>query len=204
MSDHTIRFQFNPLKTAQAAQKLLSMAGGKLNYMVLVKLLYLADRTAIMELETPITGDRMASLPHGPVLSHILDVIRWGPIYEHDAPWFRAVSPPEGYDVKKLEDVGDGELSNAEEEILIRTFQEHGSKTWEQLSRFSHSLPEWIDPNGSSVPIPFENLLLLGGKRPEDLVRIRKEICSLQQIDEEIVRFRAVSSAENREVALAV
>ncbi len=203
MSDHTIKFNFNSTKAAQAAYKLLSLAGGKLNYMVFVKLLYLADRAALMELESPITGDRPASLPHGPVLSHILDLIRCGPIYENDAPWFRAVSAPRGYDVERLEDVGDGELSNAEEEILKRTFEQHGRKTWQELSRFTHELPEWTNPGGSSVPIPFENILLLAGKTPEDLQRIREELASLQKIDDELDEYRLHAASDHADLALA-
>jgi uncharacterized phage-associated protein len=189
VSDHTIKFKFSSTKAAQAAYRLLSMAGGKLNYMVLVKLLYLADRKALMELESPITGDRLTSLPHGPVLSHILDLIHFGPIYETDAPWFRAVSPPLGYDVERLEDIGDGELSNAEDEILKRTFEEYGRKSWQELSRLTHDLPEWVNPMGSCAPIPYENVLLLAGKTPEDLQRIREELATLQKIDSDLNEY---------------
>ena len=54
------------------------------------------------------------ALPCGPVLSRILNLIRGGPTNEEDAPWFDAVSAPEGYDVKALGDAGDDELSGAE------------------------------------------------------------------------------------------
>jgi uncharacterized phage-associated protein len=202
VSDHTIKFQFNSTKAAQAAYRLLSMAGGKLNYMVLVKLLYLADRKALMELESPITGDRLTSLPHGPALSHILDLIRFGPIYESDAPWFRAVSPPIGYDVQRLEDIGDGELSNAEDQILKRTFEEYGTKTWQELSRLTHDLPEWTNPIGSSIPIPFENVLLLAGKTSEDLQRIREELAALRKVDSDLTEY-VCKVADHADLALA-
>src|SRR5882724_9983880 len=110
MSDQPIGFRFNAKKSAQAAYKLLMLSGGCRNYMELVKLLYLSDRQALLRLESQITGDRLAALPYGPVLSHILDLIRWGPMKEEDAPWFDAVSPPCGYDVKALADCGEDEL----------------------------------------------------------------------------------------------
>lgn len=195
MSDHSIRFRFNALKTAQAAFKLLDMAGGRLNYMVLVKLLYLADREAIMRLECPITGDSPFSLPYGPVLSRVLGLIRNGPTQEEDESWFSAVSPPQGYDVEKLTDLGDSELSNAEEHILLQIFEDHGKKTWQELSRFTHDLAEWTDPHGSAVPIPFETILLLAGKSENDLARIRKQTAAFRQIDEEIAAYSSLDCA---------
>jgi hypothetical protein len=204
MSDHSIKFRFNALKAAQTAFKVLSMAGGRLNYMVLVKLLYLADREAIMKLECPITGDRLVSLPHGPILSHVLDLIKNGPIYEQDEPWFRAISPPSGYDVEKRDNLGDSELSNAEEQILLQTFADHGKKTWQELSKFTHELPEWTDPEGSSAPIAFETILLLAGKSQDDLARIRKQIAVFRQIDKDIAAYSVEEAAESRDCALAV
>src|SRR6266550_2674945 len=116
--DRAIKFRFNANKAAQAANKLLRWSGGERNYMELVKLLYLADRESLLRLESPITGDRIMALPLGLVLSHVLDLIRWGPSNEEDAPWFEAVSAPCGYDVKALGDFGNDELSGAEEKIL--------------------------------------------------------------------------------------
>jgi len=42
-----------------------------MKYLGLLKLLYLADRDALKEIERPITGDRYFSLKNGPVLSRV-------------------------------------------------------------------------------------------------------------------------------------
>jgi hypothetical protein len=60
-----IRFRFNAKKAAEAANRILKLSGGERNYMELVKLLCLADREALVRFESPITGDRVAALPHG-------------------------------------------------------------------------------------------------------------------------------------------
>ena len=190
MNDQPIRFRFNAKKAAQAASKLLRLSGGQRNYMELVKLLYLADREALVRLHCQVTGDQLAALPFGLVLSHILDLIRWGPINEEDAPWFEAVSPPFGYDVKSIADAGDDELSGAECQILEEVFAKYGSKNWKELSRLTHALPEWVDPNGGRIPISAEQILKLEGKSPEEIEHIRGELAAYEQLDRELSVYR--------------
>ena len=46
-----------------------------LTVLQLVKLLYFVDREALLRRGAPVTGDRMVSMDHGPVLSTTLDLI---------------------------------------------------------------------------------------------------------------------------------
>ena len=63
-----MRFIFQEEKAAQAAGYLLNKYPSKShNLMALLKMLYLADRMALVETGYPITGDRMVSMPNGPV-----------------------------------------------------------------------------------------------------------------------------------------
>ena len=196
MTESPLRFKFNAKKAAQAAGKLLSLSGGERNYMELLKLLYLADRLALVQLGAPITGDRFYSLPHGPVLSRILNLINHGPINENDAPWFDVVSPPVGYDVKQLRDIGEDELSNAEARILLEVFSSYGNLDWKELSRFTHGLPEWIDPGMGSHPISVEQVLLLSGKSDETIRRIKQNQRLFEQLDREIESYELVADFE--------
>jgi uncharacterized phage-associated protein len=184
-----ISFCFNAKKAAQAANKLLVLSGGQRNYMELVKLLYLSDREALICLHAPITGDQFSALPYGPVLSRILNLIRFGPVNPKDGPWFDAISPPIGYDVKSLGDCGDDELSGAEEQILSEVFAKFGKMNWKELSVLTHELPEYIDPNGGSLPIPPEHILLLEGKSKEKIEIIRSEVALFACLDNEIAQF---------------
>lgn len=59
---------FNELKTAQASAYLLHKAGGTMEHLKLMKLLYLADRLSWKEYDKSITGDDYYSLPY-PVIS---------------------------------------------------------------------------------------------------------------------------------------
>lgn len=190
MSDQPISFRFNAKKAAQAAYKLLTLSGGERNYMELIKLLYLSDREALLKLESQITGDRLVALPYGPVLSHVLDLIRNGPTNEEDAPWFEAVSPPCGYRVKALANCGEDELSGAECQILDEVFAEYGRKDWKELSNLTHKLPEYVDPKGSCIPISPEQILKLEGKSQNTIERIRNEISSYEVLDRELSAYQ--------------
>jgi hypothetical protein len=189
MKARPIRFRFNAKKAAQAANKVLRLSGGQRNYAELVKLLYLADRKALVQLQRPITGDQLMSLPYGTVLSHILSLIRLGPNSPEDAPWFDAISAPADYAVKSLRDCGDDELSSAECRILQEVFDEDGDKDWKGLSKLTHELPEWKDPNGGAIPISPEQVLMLEGKSPDEIAWIRKELSWFEHLDQELSRY---------------
>lgn len=57
-----MEFIFDEHKATQAAAYLLRRGGGRMRYMKLIKLLYLADRTALIETGSPITGDRFVAM----------------------------------------------------------------------------------------------------------------------------------------------
>jgi len=68
-----IKFQFDERKATQAAAYLIQKNGGSMNYMALLKLLFLADRASLLKRGHPITGDQVFSMRHGLVLTHVLD-----------------------------------------------------------------------------------------------------------------------------------
>ena len=190
MTSHQgIRFRFDARKAAQAANKVLLLSGGCRNYMELIRLLYLADRAALLRLERPITGDSVAALRHGLVLCHVLDLIRWGPCNEEDAPWFETISALDGYTVKSLAEFDDDELSGAELRILEEVFAEYGNKDWKELSRLTRQLPEWDDPGEGSSLVGAEQILKSNGKSAEEVKRIRADVFAYDRLDREVSKF---------------
>jgi len=177
-----IRFVFNERKTAQAAAYLLSLHKGTLNYMVLIKLLYLADRKSLIETGVPITGDKMVSMPHGPVLSLVLDLINMGK--EDSRDWFDYISEPEKYEVSLQKESPDNdELSKFEIGVLDDIDKKFGHLNQWQLRDFTHTLPEWEDPNGSSYPIQPDNLLQVASIPPNEIKRISEQAEELWFLD---------------------
>ncbi len=150
-------------KATQAAARLLRLAGGQLNHMKLIKLLYLADRRALIKWGRPITFDWYVSMPHGPVLSFTLDRINDAAPPDGSSYWHRYISERREHEVALLGEPPRDQLSRAEEQLLDMVWQEFGSMSQWELRDYSHTLPEWRDPKGSSLPIDIRDILLAEG-----------------------------------------
>ena len=59
--------------TTQMAARFLKQARNKLPYIVLLKMLYLADRQMLIQYGEPITFDKWVSMENGPLLSGAYD-----------------------------------------------------------------------------------------------------------------------------------
>jgi uncharacterized phage-associated protein len=77
-----LNLSFDESKATEAAAFLLSRSDQTMNYMKLIKLLYLADREALIRWGRPISTDRYVSMKHGPVLSNVLNLISFGSLSE--------------------------------------------------------------------------------------------------------------------------
>jgi len=166
--------RFREDRTTQAAARLLRLHGAAMPYLKLIKLLYLADRKALLELGRPISHDFYVSMPHGPVLSRTYDLILGE---EQEASyWRRFVSAPDNYAVRLLGEVPNDQLSSAEEAILDSIFREFGGMDKWALRDYTHTLPEYHDPNGSSVPISIREILLGQGVPEEEVRSILEEL----------------------------
>ncbi len=167
-----MRFPFNERKAAQAAAYLLKKHNGQLNYMKLIKLLYLADRKSLLDRGKPITGDRMVSMPKGPVLSGVLDLINWGRRREENSVWLEYISEPIGYEVRLAREIAVDEfdeLSDHERRIIDEVDARYGRIDRWSLVDLTHELPEWRDPHGSSFPIDPADILRAAGRSEQDI-----------------------------------
>jgi uncharacterized phage-associated protein len=154
-------------RTAQAAAFLLfKAAGNRLPFLKLMKLLYLAERLSLKRYGEPITGDRLVSMPQGPVLSRTYDHIN-GALPSCEGGWDDWISRPDGYDIalrdpSVIRSVEEDLLSLSETdlEVLEETWGRFGHWDKWSLVRYTHSkeCPEWTDPDGSSIPIEYKVL----------------------------------------------
>ena len=109
-----MHLRFREAKTTQAAARLLTLRGGRMNYMKLIKLLYIVEREELLSWGRPVTADRCVSLPKGPILSQTLNLINEGPTPGTPSTWAEHISQPENYEVRLLSPAGEDELSAAE------------------------------------------------------------------------------------------
>ena len=156
-----MRFVFDERRAAQAAARLLDKHGGTMPWLKLVKLLYLADRAALVEGGYPITGDRFVSMRFGPVLGRVLDLIR-DDCPAEDSVWHGYIVR-ERFDARLAGAAESKQLSDVDRDVLDSVFETYGClKEWDVVAR-THALPEWKDPGDSAIPIEPEEILRYSG-----------------------------------------
>lgn len=169
-----MHWRFREDKATQAAARLLRLRGGRMSHLKLIKLLYLAEREALIRLGTPLTYDAYVSLPHGPVLSATLDRINDREYYE-GGYWDTHIAPKHDNEVSLRDPNGvpHDQLSPAEEELIDEVFRRYGRMTRWELRDLTHQLPEWTDPSGSMLPITPAAILRGEGFSEEDIEEMK-------------------------------
>jgi uncharacterized phage-associated protein len=171
-----IRFIFDEHKATEAAARLIGLAGGRMNYMKLIKLLYVAERRSLEQNKRPICGDTYFALKDGPVLSVVLDLIKDRVLPDQPRHWPTFISTHD-WDVQ-LDRVPDPErLSRADLAILDEVFDDLGHMNQWQLRAWTHNnCPEWEDPGLSRFPICPEDILHVLGVDGDEIDRIRLDM----------------------------
>jgi hypothetical protein len=167
-----MRFIFNEERAAQAAAYVIGRRSGPVNYMWLIKLLYLADRRCLLETGLPITGDWLVCMRHGTVLSGILELVDMGkrPGPTPSSVWFKYVSEAEHYEVSlAAASPDDSLLSRFQIRVLDELIDEHKDRDQWQLAELTHKLPEYRDPGDSMIPIQPEGILRYEGKTAAEI-----------------------------------
>ncbi len=161
-----MRFWFDEQKTAEAVALLLKSTDG-LHARTILSVLYWADRRALLEHGSPITGDQMIAMDHGPALSRVLSFLTFGPprgsywdrYMQSTASWCITLKPgvePETDSLSRYE---------------VRVLQE----TSQTLYLDQRPPPEWKDPQGSILPIDFATILRLSGVSEEVIQSIGED-----------------------------
>src|ERR1022692_4006520 len=117
--------RFNEKKATQAAARFLKLRGGNMNYMKLIKLLYMLDREALLRWGRPVTFADVYSMKYGPVLSEVHDLITEMPDPDDPGFWATHISEASRYSVGLVDDPGCDELSASEEELIEEIFKEY-------------------------------------------------------------------------------
>jgi uncharacterized phage-associated protein len=174
--------RFDEEKATQAAALFLKLRGGRMHYLKLIKLLYLTDRAALLDWGIPVTTDRYVSMDNGPVLSSVYGLIT------EDRPkpiWAQFVSAPMGeYEVELLKEAPTDRLSRAEERLIHEVFDRWGRLNRWDLVDYVHTLPEWKDPKGGSMPIHIREILKAGGEDESEIRATIRELRSMAEAEE--------------------
>lgn len=171
---------FTVRKVAQMAAYFADEQGGRINILKLMKLLYLADRESMSRYGAPISFDQLVSMDQGPVLSRTLDLINGSYPNNMMADWEEWISGREHYQVERNRDVERSDLdflSDADLEVLAAVWRRFGQMNQWELRDYTHQhLPEWKDPNGSSIPIAHTDIFIALGKELGEAEELASDI----------------------------
>lgn len=178
-----MKFWFKEKKTAEAAAYLLKLNGGMMDKLTLIRMLYMTDRTVLLECGWSITGDKMIAMDHGPALSQILNIINFGA--KPDPCWAKYIISLQSDIISLKQDVNQemDELSRYEIKVLSEIFDKFSDMDSYLLADYMRTLPEWYNPNGSILSIEYEELLRKNGISEEvinDIVDNAETIYSFQ------------------------
>lgn len=157
-------------KAIQAVGVLLRKEGKKASRLRILKLLYIADRTALEKTGSFVLGSRFVAMKHGPLHSELLDLINGEHIAE--AAWSRHFRNS-GKDVVLEGDEPDiGRLSRHEIQLLNEIVDARSNLNDWEVADETHQFEEWINnypvrTENTSRPIPVEDLIEATGRNKD-------------------------------------
>jgi uncharacterized phage-associated protein len=167
-----IRFDFNSIKSTQAAAHILKRAGGQMSKYILLKMIYLADRLALEKWCAPITGDEPHSMQYGPVPSRIYDFTK-GSI-RGASLWMKTIET-RGSTLVLKSDPGRDDLSDSEIELIDSIYEQFKDFSFGAMRTYCHELPEYDGDVGKGArPIRIETLLRDLGKTNDQIEHVEK------------------------------
>ena len=193
-----LKHLFNEKKAAQAAAYFLFRAGGSLPVLKLTKLLYLAERLSFQKYGEPMVGDRLVSMPHGPVLSRTYNLMN-GELPSIEGGWEFWIADRAEHDLAlrnpgALQSPEQNllELSDADVGILSEVWNSFGHMTGWQLREYTHQhCTEWKDPDGSMIPMRPEDFFAALNFTPE---QTKKVLAKLREEDEVNAAFDSLGN----------
>lgn len=171
---------FNIERTTQIVGAFLERLGGSAYYILLVKLVYLTERTALLRWGRPLIFDDLVSMKNGTVPSQTLNLLKGE---SHSAYWSKFISGPHNKKVDLVESTQTDELSPMELDLIEEIFSAFGHWDRFKLADYTHELPEYTKTS-SSIPIGYQEILKADGRDGEDIATVLHEIHGLAVLDD--------------------
>jgi uncharacterized phage-associated protein len=168
-----LSLSFDIRKTMAAVAFLMQQESGQLDMFLGLKMLYLADKEALIRWGKTITGDTFVSMPKGPVLSEVYDLFKGTAPEPDQKQWDAHFSERVNHSISQLQPVEVDLLSEREKEVLDEARRQIKSfAPWAVAQWLHETCPEWEDPHGSSVPIDPLAILRNAGRTEEEIQTI--------------------------------
>lgn len=149
---------FRSKKAAQVSAFFASQAGGTIEKLKLIKLIYLAERLFIEKYGQPMLFDEFYSLKHGPICSSTLDGIN-GNLKEDEWSLYLDRSGNKISNAVTTDRNDLDEISDAEMDVLGSIWESFGFMTPSQIRNYTHrNCPEYREVNDGRLPISYKEV----------------------------------------------
>lgn len=164
--------------TALAYWLIKKAGGGSMPHKKLMKLLYLYEREQLRSKGLTLIGDRFVNMDEGPVLSETYNCMKppkdGHPLTETGTVWRQFLSPINNFQISRRADLPvESVLTKKQMKQAEELWDTYGKMSEKDLILFTHGLPEWHDPKGSSEVLDLLPVFLdFGYERDDALERI--------------------------------
>ncbi len=139
-------FNFDHKKATQTLNFFASKAGGKINKLKALKLIFLADRYHLRKYGRLVTDDCYVAMKYGPVPSTIMDIAEEDeqlgkPLKGYASKYIRAID--RGRRVESIHPIDDSYFSDSDIEAFNFAWDNFGHLDQWGISDFTHNYPEW-------------------------------------------------------------
>jgi uncharacterized phage-associated protein len=175
-----MQFPANGTKATDAVARIIRQSGQSVDYLRVVKLIYLADRKSIAQRGIPIVGGHYFSMRKGPVNGDVMNFVT-----QRNAPrWKDSIAPLKGHSLSILAEPEYDSLSESEIRILDGVVEEHLDQTTEELVQWCHDhCPEYKHVFFGRREISVESILRAEGKPVEVINRVVRDGQVLADLD---------------------
>jgi hypothetical protein len=136
-------FKLDIPKTVQAVALLLKANNRqRIEYLWLIKALYIADRESLRDFGKPISGDLTVAMVNGPVLSGVYDLVNTN-LADNWLQLWKKFLHRDDYDLVLVGDPGVDQLTPNEQGKLIEVAHRHKDHTCKDMIRITHDFDEW-------------------------------------------------------------
>ena len=142
MCNHLI---FNHKKSAQCLNFFAIKAGGSVNKLKALKLVYFADRYHLRKYGRPITNDEYWAMPYGPVASGVKDIAEMSDFLGDEEKRYAEnyLRVGDHFDIESIRILKTGDLSESDIEALEFSWNQFSHYQDFDLARHTHAYPEW-------------------------------------------------------------
>ena len=159
---------FSHRKATQALNFFARHAGGQINKMKALKLVFIADRYHLRQYGRPVTNDEYLAMDYGPVPSGCKDLAELSDFLDpHEQEYAaRFLQRTSQYDFASRAEVETPVFSASDLEALAFAWRHYGEFDQFRLADITHEFPEWKrhevalqSPDVSRIPMSYRHFL---------------------------------------------